>query len=168
MTFLTSFTRSSEFGNTHILSIGSKGLNHEEVISRVEQELLDLRDGKFPPMYSAKTSQIVIPVMFSYVRHGDQPERLTINGLKLGQNTNHTRWGYSVNYKDTWPVLKSCSTCRNEISEWLTSEEEIDFIYTCQQCTNWEVDTDNKRLHHIPPKHFPNTRYFEFVTIIGA
>ena len=119
-------------------------------------------------MYCAARSEIVIPVMFSYVLHGDQPERRSINGLKLGQNTNHARWGYSVNYNAKWPIIKSCNTCKGNLSEHLSSGKcALDYIDNCSLCTNWETEEDNALLHHPLPKNFPPSAVHKENGMIG-
>ena len=81
-----------ELGNTYIISLSSKGNDHEPALKSIEQEISSYRSGNCPILYHGGLKKMVKPLLIPLLQHADQPERREIFGTKLGQGTNHARW----------------------------------------------------------------------------
>ena len=151
--------KSSNISHTYILAIGNKGSNHSPVLNKIETELKHIRNGRLGPMFHDTLYKHVIPVVIPILRHGDQPERRGINMLKLGKETNHARWRYSLDYKNCLTKLPSCSVCAQKIECYVLSNTSESFnidSHECFQCSNWSFNEKYQFLHTIPPKDFPS------------
>ena len=160
-TFKNQLKNCKEIMSTYVLSIGNKGSNHHPVLQKIEKEINEVRSGKMYSTYHGKLNIFIKPVAVPILRHGDQPERRSINMLKLGKETNHARWRHSLDIKSVKDRLPSCSLCCLNISNHLkqnctTFDKDEDILsYQCSNCSNWSFDPKYKFLHSDPPPHFP-------------
>ena len=157
ISFLRGFDAVNEFSNTYVISLGPKGADHEPVLTTIEKELNSLRNGSAPLMYHGGLQEMVQPVFAPIVRHGDQPERRALNGLKLGKGTNHARWRHSLAFKEVGKFLPSCDACNARLVCLFTEtgDHGNEFDTSCMNCTNWSFDAMNTLLHSTPPGEFP-------------
>ena len=159
VTFLRRSDSSREFENTYVISLGSKGSDHSKVLNLVEKDIEMLHSGKANFLYYGKVLKMVQPLLSPMLKHGDQPERRGLYGLKLGRGTNHARWRYSLDYKAVGKNLSSCEQCCAQLVLCITGSICIKDLnaYTekCTTCTNWELFVKSKLLHWKPKEFFP-------------
>ena len=140
VTFLIDKPDHHEFNNTYVISLAPKGSDHSVVLRSFEEDINMLRSGRCPLIYHGGLQKMVKPILFPTIRHGDQPERRLLYGLKLGKGSSHARWRYSLNYNKVGHHLPSCKSCADLIIAQLRNRngslqynEKI-----CANCTNWE------------------------------
>ena len=158
LTFKNQNMSKTRISHTYILSLGNKGSDHSPVLKMIEKELNSIRRGSLPLMYHGTLGKNVHPIVFPILRHGDQPERRAINMLKLGKETNHARWMYSLDIKKCGKYLPSCAECIVKVNNCLeTYDINADSILNicCSQCSNWSFDRKYKFLHTVPHENFP-------------
>ena len=102
ITFKTQSKTSTNISHTYILAIGNKGSNHNPILNKIEKEINSIRNGSLPLMYHGYLQKLIKPIIIPILRHADQPERRSINMLKLGKETNHARWKYSLDIKNCY------------------------------------------------------------------
>ena len=151
--------KTTAISHTYILSIGNKGSDHCPVLQKIEAEMEQVRNGSLGRMFHGALCKYVKPVVIPILRHGDQPERRSINMLKLGKETNHARWQYSIDYKNCMTKLPSCRICTEMIETYIlsnfTGPFDID-SHECCQCSNWSFDAKHEFLHTPPCMDFPS------------
>ena len=159
LTFKSQKVSVTPISNTYILAIGNKGSDHIPVLTHIEKELNMIRDGGLRQIYHGSLQKYVNPVLIPLLRHGDQPERRSINMLKLGKETNHARWRYSLNIRSCKSKLPSCPQCVIEINACLKEGNDLDcskiFGIICNECSNWSFDAKHMCLHSHPPNNYP-------------
>ena len=128
MTFKTQSTTHTDISHTYILAIGNKGSNHIPILNLIEQEIKSIQNGSSPLMFHGSLGKFVRPIIIPILRHADQPERRSINMLKLGKETNHARWKYSLDIKQCHSKIPSCEKCSSLIQENILSSNKIFFI----------------------------------------
>ena len=110
---------STEVSSTYILSIGNKGADHQPVLSFIEREINEVRSGSKEMSYHGTLCRYILSIAFPLLRHGNQPERRSINMLKLGKKTNHARWRHSLDIEVMCKYLPSCYQCSSQIPNHL-------------------------------------------------
>jgi len=150
----------NERSKTYILAMGNKGADHQPILKKIEKEINSFRvynpSERFYHCYLKKKLTVI---SFPLVRHGDQPERRSINFLKLGKQSNHARWRHSLDIKNAGKYLPSCDYCQKKINCFF-QKYDLDRslqkpTLTCTECTNWSFDPLHIILHTSPPKNFP-------------
>ena len=63
MSFLSGNDSMLEFGNTHVLSFGPKGADHDVVLRLIDADMKLLQDGTCPLMYHGSLKEMVQPVL---------------------------------------------------------------------------------------------------------
>ena len=84
----------------YILAIGNKGSNHTPLLCQIAEETNNCRNGRLPLMFHGRLNKYIQPIVVPILRHKDQPERRSIYMLKLGKETNHARWRFSIDFKN--------------------------------------------------------------------
>ena len=160
-TFKNQLHSDKEIASTYVLAIGNKGSNHLPVLSRIEREINEVRCGNISMFYQGTLNLHIQPIAIPLLRHGDQPERRSINMLKLGKETNHARWRHSLNISLVKDKLPSCCLCSTIISNHLKHnsncyDHDHDILAKeCGMCSNWSFDSKYEFLHTPPPIDFP-------------
>ena len=111
-------------------------------------------------MFHGTLNKLLRPIVIPVLRHVDQPERRGINMLKLGKESNHARWKYSLNIKSCGHKLHSCTKCSALIEQYFLdglNTPGFNNLFSCTQCSNWSFDKEHKVLHTLPPDDFPET-----------
>ena len=150
-----------EVSSTYILSIGNKGADHQPVLSLIEREINEVRSGGMEMSYHGTLCRYILPIAFPLLRHGDQPERRSINMLKLGKETNHARWRHSLDIQVMSKYLPSCHQCSSQISNHLKTNsnnfdgDKLILGKDCIICSNWSFNPKYSFLHSNPPPEFP-------------
>lgn len=160
-TFKNQLNNGNEISTTYVLSIGNKGANHTQVLTLIEEEINEVRQGMINECFHGTFNVHIHPVAIPLLRHGDQPERRSINMLKLGKETNHARWRYSLNISLVKDSLSSCEMCYRRINNHLkthsdfSENDNVILSFNCRVCSNWSFDSSYEFLHSNPPPDFP-------------
>ena len=156
MTIGTELGDANNPDHTYPVAIGKKGQCHDGVLSKLEENMCQLRQGI--DLYVGSTKEMIKMQFTDFVHLGDQPERRALNHLQLGNGTYHTRFGVSANHKACYESLKACPKC-SEVNEARMKTTDLGTLKQampeCSLCLNWDVLSNNELGHHVPPDGYP-------------
>ena len=153
---------------TFVISLGKKGINHDEVNIEIEKELKMLRSNHFQYIFSGHDKSMINIHAELYFIMNDQPEKRSCTFLSAGNSTHHTRFMYSSNIKLTKNHFIACETCKNNIhilnqlsniyilDKNIISHLSYKNILNCNKCSCWmlknSIDTS---ISYEADKNFP-------------
>jgi hypothetical protein len=155
MTIATTKENGHKTNNTYTIAMGRKGLDHDPVEQKINEELKLLQEGTLPPFYIGTTKKCVHVYFELLATLQDQPERRSANHLGMGNAKYTTRFGVSADHDALYSKLKSCATCL-EIMSQRFQEGEWDLpLPNCTKCLNWDVLTDSSLARTPVHKNYP-------------
>ena len=158
MQFLCKKGNVTEFGDTYLLAIGKKGVNHNNVLKIIYEDLQSLGSSNNKNcFFSSSKKQVLNTLFFPLIMHGDQLERREINGTMAGNSAFHKRWKWSFHFGKKSKCLVSCEDCSKRIQAAYNTGEYSTELLKCKKkkCTNWSMDPSNTMLHYEPNDKFP-------------
>lgn len=130
--------------NTYPISIGRKGVSHDEVERKISEELQQLQDVKnSSPFYVASTNKHMEAYFEVLATLADQPERRASNYLGHGNGTYTARWSVSANHYALYHCLPSCTNCQNILMQRFNEGQWSLPVPQCPLCLNWDVLQDS-------------------------
>lgn len=156
VTIGTQYGDAHNFDNTYALAIGSKGLNHDPIIQKIEEDMKRLRSGELDDFYLGSVRKRAKVLLSDMAYLADQPERRGINYLRLGGRGFTARFGVSANHQECYEEIRACPRCKQETWRRLQTNEFMDPLPTCERCMNWDVLKPNCLLGLAnPPEQYP-------------
>ena len=151
-------TNTSRF-YTQLVAIGNKGINHDNVNARLNNELLLLQNVNY--YYLHKYKKTLPVVIYPIAILADRPERCALNAtLSFSGNTTR-RWLYSSLVPPN--KLASCKACTNRrINRYLnkiTSPSTSNVV--CGRCCDFDFNTTSKAADFVPPHNYPKTKHID-------
>ncbi len=144
------------FDNTYAIALGSKGINHDPIIQKIEEDMKRLRSGDFDHFYLGSVKKRAKVLMSDMAYLADQPERRGINYLRLGGRGFTARFGVSANHQECYEEIRACPSCKRETRRRLRANEVMAPLPTCERCMNWDVLKPDCFLGLAnPPEHYP-------------
>jgi len=152
----------NRFANTYPIACGEKGLSHDAVEQKINDELEILRKGLY--FYIGDLNEKVF-IRFGHLANlADQPERRTANWLTGGGSTFQARTAISANHHFLYDkgVLVSCRDCRANLLK-AYHRKNFPSSWHCDVCLNWDVLQKNtNELSLCPlPSGYPHPDKFE-------
>ena len=117
LTIVSDSSNKNDFVNTYPISIGLKSAQHDIVEIEYLKEYKELSHGIntiFYCMEKKRNTHVYFEVIESLGYH---PERISMNGLMLGNSTYIPRFRYAANIKELAPYLYPCDNCLYKIKK---------------------------------------------------
>lgn len=155
MTIATTKEDGHTLKNTFAIAVGKKGICHDEVERKINDDLEQLQNGTLPPFYIGG-AKCTVHVHFELLATlQDQPERRSANHLLHGNATIAARWCVSGDHTYLYDRLRCCQSClevmrkRYEEAEWNLP------LPDCSDCLNWDILKESPLAIYPMPKDYP-------------
>jgi len=123
------------------IAIGSKNVNHDHIIDKIQNELQTLKAGNTKIYHRQLKKKIQVSVLH-LLSIADSPERRSKNYITLGNGEFTARWGYAANVNMISPQLPHCNYCLK--AQVLQPCTEI--TLKCEKCLQWNFMSENIEL----------------------
>lgn len=140
---------------TYPIAVGSKGVDHDPIERKFNNELKLLKSGTLPPWYVGKAKKKIYLHFETFANLQDQPERRSVNKLMLGNSTFFARWGVSANHQELATVMGACNNCLVKMLAKFSSSDFSEEPRGCENCLNWDVMEDSKLAYCKLPDKYP-------------
>lgn len=149
--------------NTYPIAFGEKGISHNAVELKINEELNLLKSTQLDPFYVGALNQHIKATFGVLANIADQPERRAANFLQMGNSTYHARSFVSANSMVFYSNgrLPSCGQCNNKLRNRFDAGSWTMPIEPCMQCLNWDVlqKEGNLALYEIPDGYPPAEKF---------
>lgn len=156
VTIATPLCHSNCLENTYPIAIGPKGMSHNAIEKKINEDLAKLQSPDLEPFYVGAHNVFVQMYFEVMAVLGDQPEKRGSNYFPLGNSTYGPRSFVSANHKAMLPKLRACPKCvRTMKDRWKEKQWSLP-LPRCQDCLNWDVLCEwNDLALTEPVPHYP-------------
>ena len=123
------------------IAIGSKNVNHDNIIDKIQNELKALKEGN-TKFYHRKLKKDISVSVLHLLSIADSPERRSKNYITLGNGEFTARWGYAANVNKISSQLPYCTYCLKQ----QVQQPCIEITLKCETCLQWNFMSENKEL----------------------